>query len=363
MPSNLPPAASTEIYLNAQSYQAPAAVQMPHTAPAQEASLEYVKSQGLPEFLAGSNVQALQQIASTPGLIDSYSNNPNSLSKLVNTLTQNLSAPVVASNPAPNTYNNSHYPSYPLQVAPPLPPMSSSNRAPPMHRQQQQHVSSRSNSNGFRGDTNSDANLHLSGYGPSTTEWDIRAIFAPYVEVREVAMKSSFSFVNTASAEGARHAREALRGAMLGGRPIRINLASKKSYEPDRKPSLKNDSSSQNTSQFDSSVGGSEFDNIRDERGNPATKNLFVAGFGNGTTEKQLFDLFSQQVTITGTMFKGTYAFINTTDKAAAIKVRGLLSGATVNGGPIRINFAKESGRLGTSFDNNYNGPIGARVS
>ena len=81
-------------------------------------------------------------------------------------------------------------------------------------------------------------------------------------------MKSSFSFVNTASAEGARHAREALRGAMLGGRPIRINLASKKSYEPDRKPSLKNDSSSQNTSQFDSSVGGSEFDNIRDERGN-----------------------------------------------------------------------------------------------
>ena len=56
-------------------------------------------------------------------------------------------------------------------------------------------------------------------------------------------------------------------------------------------------------------------------------------------------------------MLKGTFAFINTSDKAAAIKVRDLLSGAIVNGGPIRINFAKESGRLGTSFDNNYSAP------
>ena len=59
---------------------------------------------------------------------------------------------------------------------------------------------------------------------------------------------------------------------------------------------------------------------------------------------------------------KGTFAFVNTTDKDAAVLARESLAGFPLNGGSLRINFAKESGRLGTSFDQTY-GPAAATVS
>jgi hypothetical protein len=46
-----------------------------------------------------------------------------------------------------------------------------------------------------------EGNLHLSGYGPGTTEAEIIAAFAPYVQVDEVVMKGTFSFVNTSKDE------------------------------------------------------------------------------------------------------------------------------------------------------------------
>ena len=101
---------------------------------------------------------------------------------------------------------------------------------------------------------------------------------------------------------------------------------------------------------------GGDPSQVRDDRGNPATKNLFVAGYGQGTTEHHLRELFSAHTQIVGIISKGTFSFINTTDKMAAIRAREVLSGTMLNGGVLRINFAKETGRLGTSFDLTYGG-------
>ena len=85
---------------------------------------------------------------------------------------------------------------------------------------------------GYRGSQNNqDGNLHLSGYGPSTTQADIITLFAPYVQVDEVVMKGTFCFVNTSDPVGAKRAREALNGAHLGGAPVRINIAQRKNRE------------------------------------------------------------------------------------------------------------------------------------
>jgi hypothetical protein len=100
-------------------------------------------------------------------------------------------------------------------------------------------------------------------------------------------------------------------------------------------------------------------DSVRDDRGNPATKNLFVAGYGAGTSEAQLRDIFNQHSHVTGCVMKGNFSFVNTTDRSAAVVARQALMGSMVNGGVLRINFAKETGRLGTSFDLTYNSASG----
>lgn len=228
---------------------------------------------------------------------------------------------------------------------------------------------------GYRGDNNSDGNLHLSGYGPLTTQSDIIALFAPYVQVDEVVMKGTFSFVNTSDPIGAQNAREALNGALLGGMPIRINVAQRRTREPNRSgfsgppsrggagldvsgsgapPPAINQRNDAPPFQKPPMFGGQNEDSVRDDRGNPATKNLFVAGYGPGTTEQQLRDIFGQYATVIGVVTKGTFSFVNTSDKGAAIRSREALSNTNLNGGTLRINFAKETGRLGTSFDLTY---------
>lgn len=84
--------------------------------------------------------------------------------------------------------------------------------------------------------------------------------------------------------------------------------------------------------------------------------------FVQGTTEQQLKDLFGQHATVISIIMKGTFSFVNTTDKDAAVIARSSLGGSQLNGGAMRINFAKETGRLGTSFDSTY-GPAGASAS
>jgi hypothetical protein len=374
------------------------------------ASAETVQALGLPPFLVGQNLQALQTLASTPKLLGSFVDNYGTydqvrLMNLVQTLSQNSSssgqqnqgsnagfqqASIGQNVPASGTYDqppgngamygmSSNVNKYDSQSA-----YGSNNW--------QGNSMKPGGPGGYRGAQNSsEGNLHLSGYGPGTTQTEIIALFSPYVQVSEVVMKATFSFVNTNDPMGAKQAREALNGALLGGTPVRINMAQRKNRDTDqnntyghgasnagshygRNPGVQPPNagfSGMNNPGFGQSQvppppmgappsqAGGDPNLVRDDRGNPATKNLFVAGYGQGTSETQLRESFGVHAQITGIISKGTFSFINTNDKLAAIRAREVLSGTMLNGGVLRINFAKETGRLGTSFDLTYGGGHG----
>ena len=346
----------------------------------------------------GQNVQALQTLANSPSLLNTLVE-PNGmydqprLMSLVQTLSQNI---------APSQPSTAAVPGYQALVsAPAYGDPSSYGQAGgggiygPASSTSASGYGQASSSfgggypggpaagaraGGYRGDNNSDGNLHVSGYGPTTTQADIIQLFAPYVQVDEVVMKGTFSFVNTSDPVGAKNAREALNGALLCGMPIRINMAQRRNREPNRggfggPPSARGAGGPDMPGPVATAVGrrneappfpghgpfGTQNeDSARDDRGNPATKNLFVAGYGPGTTEHQLREIFGQYATIIGVITKGTFSFVNTSDKMAAIRAREALSNSMLNGGVLRINFAKETGRLGTSFDLTYGpGPGG----
>ena len=349
------------------------------------ATPEYVQSLGLPLFLVGQNVQALQTLASSPSLLGSLVDSTGAYDQArLLTLVQTLSSGSSQAPPAPVLPTNGLY------GAPPSAP--SYGQTPSFHNPS-------TSRGGYRG--GSEGNLHVSGYGPTTTQADIIAMFSPYVQVSEVVMKGTFSFVNTNDPVNAQRAREALNGTLLGGMPVRVNPAQRKSrdsttsaYGPASGSSFSGASaapsygtSSTSTSAFpprNNSFGGAstnlggapappfgtpappagmppggggqslDVDSVRDDRGNAATKNLFVAGYGQGTSEESLRSLFSQHTEVIGVVSKGSFSFVNTADRASAVQARQALSGTMVNGGVLRINFAKETGRLGTSFDLTY---------
>jgi hypothetical protein len=79
-----------------------------------------------------------------------------------------------------------------------------------------------------------------------------------------------------------------------------------------------------------------------------------------------LRDLVGKFAVVTGVVVKGSFAFVNTSDRHGAVVAREHLGGTMFNGGALRINFAKETGRLGTSFDLTYGpntGPNANRVT
>eukprot|EP00581_Thalassiosira_minuscula_P001952 CAMPEP_0183747954 /NCGR_PEP_ID=MMETSP0737-20130205/67521_1 /TAXON_ID=385413 /ORGANISM="Thalassiosira miniscula, Strain CCMP1093" /LENGTH=819 /DNA_ID=CAMNT_0025983671 /DNA_START=1075 /DNA_END=3534 /DNA_ORIENTATION=+ len=325
-----------------------------------EATLETVLMMGLPLFLVGSNIQALQTLAANPGLLASFKDingvyKQPELISLVQTLTQNVAPQASQPNqvqgyaPTTNVYGtaNTAYtaPSH-VQTA---------------YSQPQPAQQANARGSGYRGDQNvGDANLHLSGYGPSTTNEEIIAMFAPYVHVVEVVNKNGFSFVNTNDAEAAKRAREALSGSLLGGLPCRINPATRKARNPNFTGGAAPAAAGGGADTLPrNSLGQVDYSQVKDDRGNPATKNLFVAGYGPGTTEQQIKDYFGQYATVVSVIMKGTFSFVNTADRDAAVVARSSLSGQQLNGGSLRINFAKETGRLGTSFDSTY-GPASA---
>jgi RNA recognition motif-containing protein len=380
------------------------------------ATAEIVQSLGLPMFLVGQNVQALQTLASTPSLLSTFVDgngmyDQTRLTSLVQTLTQNIAPAQQQAPPMPHESIAGGY-----QQPNPSPSFGSGGMqhqyggagggggsgaygsASGSFGQSQPGQSQYGGGggydqgggmkNGYRGtQNNGDGNLHLSGYGPAVTESDIINLFAPYVQVDEVVMKGTFCFVNTRDPEGSKQAREVLNGALLGGSPVRINMAQRKNRDGANSSFRNNNSAYGNSggSNMNNMGGGGGgigmqgrsnppgmppmqnqppdasggLENVRDDRGNPATKNLFVAGYGPGTTEQEVRDLFGQHCTIIGIIMKGTFSFVNTSIKLHAIQTREALSGTMMNGGVLRINFAKETGRLGTSFDLTYRGAAG----
>ena len=335
---------------------APPAFPPPPSVAHPGATLEQLIAMGLPLFLVGSDMQALQTLVAAPSLLTTFRDgsgnyDQNGLMNLVNTLTQQLKP-----SQQPQAFSQNIQQLY--QPPPVAQPGLFSTPALVAQAQPTQTNVSR----GYRGDQNlGEANLHLSGYGPTTTTEEIIQLFAPYVHVTEVVPKSNFSFVNTRDPEGAKRAREALNGSLLGGMPCRINMATRKirpadelAMTPAMNPAPPGDLSSLPRN----SLGQVDYSAVTDDRGNPATKNLFMAGYGPGTTDQELRDLVGQYATVVSVVLKATFAFVNTTDRDAAVIARQTLNGTMLNGGPLRINFAKESGRLGTSFgDSSTYGP------
>lgn len=383
------------------------ALSFPLSGGSSAATPEFVQALGLPMFLVGQDTQALQTLANSPSLLSTLVDangmyDQPRLMSLVQTLSA-TSGPMhgMSQPPTPAYQPPSHGIYGPASTStsqygqpPPIP------SAPPPRR------------NGLPS-ANPEGNLHVSGFGPSTTENDLIALFAPFVIPSEIVMKGSFAFVNTSDPHNARRAREALDGTIVGGMPIRINPAQRKGRTGSSGDSSFGGSSGAASAPFGGPSGGlmgtsgppfsattgqtgppfagvqggpppfaapsgagfgggngnagvMNVDAVRDDRGNPATKNLFVAGYGPGTTEQQLRDVFGQHVEVIGVVLKGTFTFVNTSDRESAVRARNALSGQVVNGGALRINFAKETGRLGTSFDLTYGrntGPNSRRPS
>jgi hypothetical protein len=91
-----------------------------------------------------------------------------------------------------------------------------------------------------------------------------------------------------------------------------------------------------------SSVEEHVFNRLRDAKGNRATKNLYVFGYGPGVSPQQLRKVFSQYATLVDVFVKGGFSFVNTASREQAILAREMLSGFELNGGCLKINFAKE---------------------
>ncbi|KAL7570364.1 hypothetical protein ACA910_017203 [Epithemia clementina (nom. ined.)] len=353
------------------------------------ATPEFLQALGLPIFLVGQDVHALQTLASSPGLLSTMvdANGMYDQSRLLS-LVQTLSGtpahhdPPSAYNPA-NTTMGGYGPT---------------GSSVPMYTPSPTYGGHSSGGSRSKSD---DGNLHIAGYGPGTTQTDIITLFLPFVKVDEVVLKGTFAFVNTSDPVNAQRAKEALQGTLLNGMPIRINPAQRKAkdnsstYGPTSAstygPSVGAGTPAYNpVAPTNGSVAVADVypvaappapaappppvivhsqppqppqlygpnqnvDHVRDDRGNPATKNLFVAGYGPGTTEQQLRDVFNQHANVIGVVLKGNFTFVNTSTRQEAVNARQMLQGVTLSGGPLRINFAKETGRLGTSFDLTYN--------
>lgn len=340
----------------------------PPPAPPSFATAEVVQQLGLPPFLVGQNTQALQTIAASPGLLTTFVDmNGNYDQARVLTLVQTLTSSIPGAVPPPAI---SVPPPPPPQQFPTIPPpatnpptmtygqpygggQTQSYQAPPPP----QATTMYSAPGSFQNSSNStEGNLHLSGYGPMTTQEAIIQLFSPYVKVDEVVPKNGFMFLNTSDPEGAKRAKEALTGVMVGGGPLRINPAVRRNKNQYGSSS---DASGHRSHHISApaaplprdALGQIDYNAVRDDRGNGASRNLFVAGYGPGTTEQQLRDAFSPYCRVTGIVMKSSFSFVNTLEKESAVNAREALTGTNVNGGSLRINFAKESGRLGTSFD------------
>ncbi|KAL7470994.1 hypothetical protein ACHAXS_011293 [Conticribra weissflogii] len=213
-----------------------------NAVPSTEATIETCLALGLPLFLVGCHTQALQTLAAAPDLLNTFKDvngvyDQPRLMNLVKTLTQNI-APAQSSQTnlgftnSTHTNSSNYYQSNSTPYAPPGQSFSAATNAFPTPAPTAQLHQPRGGG-GYRGDQNiGEANLHLSGYGPGTTDSDIINLFAPYVHVVEVVQKGSFSFVNTMDPVGAAKARECLNGALLGGMPVRINIATRKAKKP-----------------------------------------------------------------------------------------------------------------------------------
>lgn len=278
-----------------QQTQSDYAVPPPQPAAPSGATIEFVQALGLPLFLVGQDTKALQTLASSPGLLNSLVDSTGMYDQgRLLSLVQTLSG-----TPAPAPTTVVPPPQYPPQAPPQVANPYGSGGFPPYAN----NSFGASRHNNVR--KSDEGNLHVSGYGPMTTQADLIALFSQYVVVDEVVMKGSFAFVNTSDPFNAQRAREALTGTLVGGQPLRINPAQRKARDSNASSARLGSTygvSSYNQPAATKSPGfpfsgqvipanqppppppasfqpqPTGIDHVRDSRGNAPTKNLFVAG-------------------------------------------------------------------------------------
>lgn len=155
------PAPTENIYGTESVYGAVQQPPQPASAPAPGATPDFLQALGLPLFLVGQNVQALQTLASSPGLLSTMVDSQgmydqNRLLSLVQTLSGPSTTPQV-----PPRFDSTH--ANPYGTA----PASSYSPAPKFTSQ-----------GGMRRKSD-EGNLHVSGYGPGTTQSDLITLFLP----------------------------------------------------------------------------------------------------------------------------------------------------------------------------------------
>lgn len=81
-----------------------------------------------------------------------------------------------------------------------------------------------------------------------------------------------------------------------------------------------------------------------DSSGKGVTRNLHVAGYGFGTNRFEILSMFEKHAKLISVVPKanGIFMFVNTASKKDAINARLALHGETLNGGIMKVNFAKE---------------------
>mmetsp|Transcript_27438 Transcript_27438/g.65869 ORF Transcript_27438/g.65869 Transcript_27438/m.65869 type:complete len:746 (+) Transcript_27438:1751-3988(+) len=336
-------------------------------APSLVATAEIVQSLNLPMFLVGYNVDALEQLASQPSLLSTFVDvngmyDQHRLTTFVQTMSGGTAPP---QQQATNSgYGASSAGTYDTAAGGSAYGSTSVSGGTYGQTSTYGNSYSRNAPRSTNQSSGPEGNLHLSGYGPTTTQAEILALFSPYVQVSEVVMKANFAFVNTRDPEGAQRAKESLSGTLLGGMPVRINDAQRKnsgppqgsmggssggSYYGQSRTNLQTPSYGQGAMTGRGQYGQepqqllppgqpmqpaqpTDLSQVRDDRGNAATKNLFVAGYGPGTSEEQLRHMFSAFGPILSVMMKERFSFVNTTDRAVAVAAREALMGSDVNG-------------------------------
>jgi hypothetical protein len=174
----------------------PIGAHIPATVPAPIlATAEMVKSLNLPMFLVGYKIDALEQLASQPSLLSTFVDvNGMYDQHRLTTFVQTMSGDATPQHQQANSsvYGTPSVGTYGAGVGSNVYGTTSFDGG---SYGQSSYGGSRSTNRGSS--SGLESNLHLSGYGPTTTQAEILALFSPYVQVSEVVMKANFSFVNT----------------------------------------------------------------------------------------------------------------------------------------------------------------------
>ena len=183
--------------------------------------------------------------------------------------------------------------------------------------------------------------LHVSSISPRVKKLDIVRLFimcTGYVATKfmQRSGRAPIAWIQFESADHAAAARAATDRATIGGRPIRVGFA---------KNEMKSVSRSIPTAHRTSVRAGGDV-KLAPRAANPPVNTLYITGLSHSTTEIQLRTLVSSRVGCKNVRYthkqgRAPHAFALFEDVAAATAALNGLQGHSLNGKPMRVQFAK----------------------